>query len=247
MFKRSYKSCLLIAITALLITSCAAPQVILPTPDLNLVRTEAVVTALAQLTKEAALIQNPTKTKVVSKTTPLTTTTPYVVTATPSINSGGGTTGGGSGSGGSSGVIVPTWTPVIYGAQFITQDPLDGYPCPTGELIDYKVILKNTGAATWDHTSYYYRLKFNWTGRFPTDVELTEKDQYMLPIDVPSGSKVTLVIDIQCPAYPDPEAWTTEWRLVNDNGAEFARFFFRFYTVVHGVPTPTRANTPAPG
>ena len=241
MFKSSGKISLLIAITALLITSCAVPQVTLPTPDLNLVRTEAVMTAMAQLTKEAALIQNPTKTKVISTTTPMTTTTPYVITATPSIYGSSGSGSGSTGSGGSSGVIVPTWTPVIYQAQFVSQNYLDGYACPTGELLDFKLIFKNTGAATWN-TTYYYKRLYNLP-----DVELTKSDQYMLSSNVPSGSKATLIIDITCPTYPSPSPWTTQWGLVNDNGAVFAKFYFRFYTVPHVAPTPTKNPTPSLG
>ncbi len=242
MFKSSDKIGLLIAITALLITSCAAPQVTLPTPDLNLVRTEAVVTALAQMTKEAALIPLATQTHVVSTPEPLTTSTPYVITATPSIYGSSGVVGGGTGGSGSSGTKIPTWTPVIYQAEYVTQNYLDGYACPTGEWLDFKITFKNTGAATWDHTSYYYKKLYN----IP-DEKLTKSDQYLLSTDVPSGSKVDLIIDITCPTYPRPSAWTTQWGLVNNNGAVFARFFFRFYTVPHVAPTPTKTRTPSPG
>jgi len=242
MFKSSSKIGLLIAITALLITSCAAPQVTLPTPDLNLVRTEAVVTALAQMTKEAALIPIATQTQMVSTPETLTTSTPYVITATPSLYSGGGVTGGGTGSGGSSGITIPTWTPDVYQAQYITQNYLDGYACPTGQWLDFKVTLQNVGVVTWDQTSYYYKLLYN----IP-DVKLTKSDQYPLSVDVPYGSKVTLIIDIECPTYPSPSAWTTQWGLVNNNGEVFARFFFRFYTVLHVKPTPTKTRTPTPG
>ena len=248
MFKSSTKIGLSIVITALLITSCAAPQVTLPTPDLNLVRTEAVVTALAQMTKEAALIPMATQTEEVTTTpAPLTTSTPYVITATPSIYSGGGVTSGGTGGGSSSGTSIPTWTPVIYSAEFVTQNYLDGYHCPTGEQFDFKSTLKNTGAATWNHKTYYYKLLYNLNGKFPADVKLTNSDQYPLPVDVPSGSKVELVIDIMCPKYPSEAAWTTQWVLVNDNGAGFAKFFFYFYTVPHGTPIPTKTRTPSPG
>ena len=241
MLKNSGKIGLLIAITALLITSCAAPQVILPTPDLNLVRTEAVMTAKALMTKEAALIPIASQTPVVATPELLATSTPYVITATPSIYGSGGVVSGGTGGSGSSGTKIPTWTPVIYGAEYVTQNYLDGYRCPTGELLDFKVTLKNTGAATWDHT-YYYKKLYN----IP-DVKLTKNDQYMLTTDVLSGSKITLIIDIECPTYPSPSAWTTQWGLVNDNGAVFARFFFRFYTVTHVTPTPTMTRTPSPG
>jgi hypothetical protein len=242
MFKSSDKIFLFIAITALLITSCAAPQVVLPTPDLNLIRTEAVVTAMAQLTKETALIPSATQTKAVLTFEPLTSSTPYVITATPYIIGGGGSTGGGTGGGSSSGTKIPTWTPVIYQAEFVAQNYLDGYACPTGEELDFKLTFKNTGAATWDSAHYYYKRLYN-----SPDVKLTKSDQYSLSTDVPSGSKVTLIIDIQCPKYPSPSPWTTQWGLVNNNGAVFARFYFRFYTVEHIAPTPTKTRTPSPG
>jgi len=242
MFKSLGKICVLIAITAWFITSCAAPQVTLPTPDLNLVRTEAVVTAMAELTKEAALIPIATQPEMTSTPEPLITSTPYVITATSSIYGSGGVSSGGTGSSGSSGAIIPTWTPVIYQAQFVTQNLLDGYACQTGWWMDFIITLKNTGAATWDHTSYYYKLLYN-----SPNVKLTKQNQYPLPVDVPSGSKVNLVIDIECPTYPSPAAWTTQWGLVNDNGEVFYHFYFRFYTILHIVPTPTKTHTPSPG
>jgi hypothetical protein len=165
-----------------------------------------------------------------------------VITATPSIYSGGGVTSSGTGGGGSSGISIPTWTPVIYQAEYVTQNYLDGYACPTGQLLDFELTFKNTGAATWDHTSYYYKLLYN-----SPDKKLTKSNQYPLSVDVPSGSKVTLIIDIECPTYPSPSAWTTQWGLVNNNGEVFARFFFRFYTVLHVESTPTKTRTPSPG
>ena len=242
MFKNSGKIVLAIAVSVLLITSCAVPQVTLPTPDLNLVRTEAVVTALAQLTKEAALIPNPSQAAAVATSEPMTTSTPYMITDTPYIYGGGGVVSGGTGGGGSSGVTIPTWTPVIYQAEFVTQNYMDGYPCPTGEEPDFRLTFKNTGAATWDHTKYYYKLLYN-----SPNVKLTKSSSYPLPIDVPSGSKVTLIIDILCPTYTSPQAWTTQWGLVNNNGDIFARFYFRFFTVTHVTPTPVNTRTPSPG
>jgi hypothetical protein len=248
MYKKNLgKIGLFIAITALLITSCAAPQVTLPTPDLNLVRTEAVVTAMAQLTKQAAIFSTAAKTKTATPTESLTTLTPIAATATPSIYGSSGSSGGSSGGGGSGGATSPTAKPVIYGAQYITQNPLDGYPCPTGELPDFKVTLKNTGAATWNHTSYYYKLLYNLQGKESTGEQLTKNSLYYIPNDVPSGSKVTLTLDIQCPKYPSPTAWTTQWGLVNDNGEIFARFYFRFYTGAHAVPTLAKTPTQSPG
>ncbi len=244
MFKSSSKIFLIIALTAMLITSCAAPQVVLPTPDLDLVRTEAVVTAIAQMTKEAALIPSATQTVLIPE--PMVTSTPFVITATPYIVGSSGSTSGGTSGGSSGGTPIPTWTPVIYLAQFVTQNYSDGYVCPTGQVLDFKLTFKNMGAATWSSSTYYYKLLYNLQGNESTGQRLTKVDQYPLSVDVPSGSKATLTIDIQCPTYPSPSAWTTQWGLVNNNGAIFARFYFRFYTG-HVEPAPTKTSTPSPG
>ena len=56
MFGKLAKVGWLVALAAILVTaSCATPKVTMPTPDENLVRTEAVQTAMAQLTREALL------------------------------------------------------------------------------------------------------------------------------------------------------------------------------------------------
>ena len=89
MFKRSGKISFLIAIAVLIFIGCAEPQVSLPTPDLNLVRTEAVVTAVAQMTRQAALNPVPTQKPVIPTAQPLNTSTPIVITATTSIYGSG--------------------------------------------------------------------------------------------------------------------------------------------------------------
>jgi hypothetical protein len=246
MFKRSGKMCVLIAMAVFLMSSCAAPLVSAPTPDLNLVRTEAVVTAVAQMTKQAAINTIPSQAPVIPTTEPFVTSTPFVATATTSIFDGGGmsSSGGSSSSGtgsGSSGATVPTWTPVIYRAVFVTQNYLDGYNCPTGEQLDFKVTFQNVGLATWDTTHYYLKRMYN-----SPDIKLTNSDQYPIKADVPSGAKGTFVIDIACPTYPGGP-WTTQWGLVNDNGDIFAKFYFRFFTGLHATPTPVKTRTPSPG
>ncbi len=228
---------MIILAIGLLLTACA-PKVVMPTQDINLVRTEAVQTALAQVTREAALAPAPSATPMPATITPLAgTPVVVVVTATSPIYSGGSSSGGGSYS---AVTPIPTWTPVIYKAQFITQNYLDGYPCLTGNDIDFIVTLKNIGAATWDKTYYY---KVLWE----TVKIATQPQGYFLEKNVLTGEQIKLTMDIKCPTVPGGP-WTSQWGLVNDNGEVFARFYFKFFTVLHPpTPTPTATRTPSPG
>lgn len=241
MYKNSGKFVFLIAMAVALLTACAVPKASLPTPDLNLVRTEAVVTAVAQLTKQAALLPQPTLTPIIPTAAPSATAPSFVITATPFYSSGGGSSGGGSGSGGSiSGTPIPTWTPIIYKAKLVDQYPLDGYICPTGEEPDLTWTLQNMGVATWDTTHYYIKRLYN-----NPEIPLTKNDTYPLPADTPPGGKVNLMIDILCPKFPGGP-WLTQWELIG-NGQHVAYFNFRFYTGLHATKTPEKTPTNTPG
>lgn len=249
MFKKSGKFVILVAMAVILFTACAAPKASLPTPDLNLVRTEAVVTAVAQLTRQAALLPQPSQTPIIPTVEPSATAPSFVMTATP-FYSGGGSSGGGSGSGGSiSGTPIPTWTPTFYLAKFVTSNPADGYVCPTGEEPDYKVTLQNLGLATWDTTHYYIRKVKDWSGKETWDLPLTKNTTYPLPVNISSGGKVTFMIDILCPKFPSEKSWSTCWELVNDNGDKVpgSGFCFIFYTGLHATKAPTKIPTASPG
>ena len=251
MFGKLAKVGWLVALAAILVTaSCAIPKVTMPTPDENLVRTEAVQTAMAQLTREALLA--PSSNTNTSTPVPSTTPNMVVVTATSSMGSSSTGSGGTSGSSGSSSTFVPTWTPSVYIAQYVawSQNPQDGYRCQSGDQIDVSWKLKNIGVVTWKRSEYYYHLLYNLEGNHSTDLRLTKNTLYYLPNDVDPGDTVTLVVDIMCPVSPpepDQVAYTTQWELVNDNGAGFAKFFFRFYSVFHTEPSATPTITPSPG
>jgi hypothetical protein len=233
----------LIAIAAILMAvSCATPQIAIPTQNLDLIRTEAVQTAQAQMTKEALLAPSIAGTLTPTWTPIVFTATPEVATATASISGGSSTGGSSSGSSSSSGgVVVPTWTPSVYQAKIVGEYPLDGYPCLTGNLIDKTWTIQNTGGVTWDKTVYYIHLRYN-----NPNITLTKYTLYHLLTNVAPGDKVTVTVDILCPPEPGGP-FTTQWGLVNDNGADFAGFYFRFYTVLKGTAIPAPTSTPSPG
>ena len=165
------------------------------------------------------------------------------LTATTSLGGGGTSAGSGtgySGGGYSGGTPIPTWTPVIYKAQFIEskQYPWDGFKCGTGDEIDVTWTLKNIGLATWDTTYYYKMIK--------ETVPISKSTLYMLKQNVPSGQELKIIVDIICPKTIGGP-YSTEWGLVNDNGEVFARFWFGFYTVAHTPVPPTPTHTQSPG
>lgn len=134
------------------------------------------------------------------------------------------------------GLTAPTRTPIIYNAKLVDQYPPDGYICPTGGQLDFKITMQNAGVATWKAIQFYIKRLYN-----SPDIRLTNYDLYPLVADIPPGEKGTFTIDVACPTFPGGP-WTTQWGLVNNNGEIFARFYFRFYTGIH--PTKTPASTP---
>ena len=139
------------------------------------------------------------------------------------------------------GLPASTLTPVIHNAKLVDQYPLDGYICPTGEQLDFKITLQNVGNAPWKAIQFYIKRMYN-----SPDIRLTNYDLYPLVADIPPGEKGTFTIDVACPTFPGGP-WTTQWALVNDNGEIFAKFFFRFYTGVYPTKTPAKTPTKPPG
>ncbi len=139
------------------------------------------------------------------------------------------------------GLPVPTWTPVIHNARLVDQYPLDGYICPTGEQLDFKITMQNVGSVTWKAIQFYIKRMYN-----SPDIRLTNYDLYPLVADIPPGEKGTFTIDVACPTIPGGP-WTTQWGLVNNNGEIFARFYFRFYTVFQPTETPVKPTITTPG
>ena len=216
MFKIFGKVGLTLAVIALLAGSgCVTPApVIEETPDLNLIKTQAVETAVMQITAEAKMMPSPTSTEVPSTATPLeNSNTPLTATAIPA---GGG--------GGYSNTPMPTWTPIVYGCKFINQTPDDGIQY-IGADVDVIWTLKNVGAATWKAGTYYY----HWAGYD----DISPSHWYSLKEDVPPYATVKVIVDVHVPVAPGK--YRTQWYMVNDNGEEFCGFYY----YVHAIPLPT--------
>jgi len=218
----------------LLSAACTAAEPAEPTADLSAIKTEAVKTAMAEMTVQAAL-SSPTETDVPATMTPLPTATLDTEAAQPVA---GATSSGGGG--GSSGTAIPTWTPVVYGCEYVTQSPLDG-PQTSGWNYDFRITMRNVGSATWTTNDYYIKWYDDPTN--DDDINLSPRNIYKLPHDVAPYETVEILIDIQVPTTPiTVPGWISNWRIVNDNGEEFCKFYHQ--VTMSLTPVPTRTATP---
>jgi len=204
----------------------ACTQKVVPseaTADLGMVKTQAVQTAVSQMTADAAAnVQATATSSLLPTSTPLAASAvTQIPTATPYRSSGGGVSGGG---GSSSGTAYPTATPDVYICEVIDQTPLDGNQY-VGADIDVVWTLKNVGAATWKAGTYYY----HWTGYS----DLSPVHSFQLSEDVPMYGTVKVMIDVKVPITPGK--YRTQWYLVNDNGENFCGFYY----YVNAIPLPT--------
>jgi hypothetical protein len=217
----------------LFVSACTAAEPAEPTADLNAIKTEAVKTAMAEMTVQAAL--SPTETDVPATLTPLPTATLDSDAAQPAASSSSSSSGSSSGGGGgTSGTPIPTWTPDVYRCEFVTQTPLDG-PQTTGWNYDFVMTMRNVGIADWTKADYYVK----WVG----GDDLSPSHIYKLPHDVGYWETVDITIDIQVPTQPKSvPGYITEWAIVNDNGEEFCNFYHQITMTL--TPVPTNTKTP---
>lgn len=217
---------------AVLLAACGPAAAKEPTPDAEAIRTQAVQTAIVEMTVQAAL--NPTATSVPPTITPLPTATQGTAVPAQVSSSGSGSSSGGS-SGGSSGPI-PTWTPDVYKCAVIDEYPYD-QAMHTGWMGDKVWTVKNTGIATWN-TKEYYVMQLS-----EVDFDLTVKDQYPLRNDVSPGQTYDVIVDVWVPVDPVQDIQIEKWGIVNDNGDIFCRFFI---AIPYTYPAPTKTPTKNP-
>ncbi|NMB62945.1 MAG: hypothetical protein GYA18_11490 [Chloroflexi bacterium] len=210
-------------LAVVLLSACTQQPAAEATPDLGEVKTQAVQTAVSQMTADAKrlteepAVEQPT-------ITPLPTMGATVATATSYSSGSGSTSSGGSTT--YSGSPVPTWTPVVYGCQVVGQTPVDGNQY-VGADLDVYWTLKNVGAATWKAGTYYY----HWTGYS----DLSPTHSYVLSKDVAPYETVQVMVDVKVPITVGQ--YRTQWYLVNDNGENFCGFYY--YVNAIALPTAT--------
>ena len=232
--QKNMKRMLLVVVltTVLVVTACGTGEAGEPTPDINAIRTEAVKTAMVEMTVQAAL--SPTKTPLPPTMTPLPTATINAGAAQPATGSSSSASSS-SGSGGSSGAIVtagPTATLDPYRCEYITEDPLDG-PQITGANYDKSWTFRNVGTATWTVSGYYVK--------WDSGPDLSYQHIYKIPHDVAPYESVVISVDVFIPTNPISVgiAYVDYWQLISDNGDVVCSFQNTITRTYPPPPTPT--------
>lgn len=219
---------------ALLLSACAAPAEVEPTQDVNMIRTQAVQTAMVEMTVQAAL--NPTATSVPPTLTPLpTATVGTAVPATPASGGSGGSTGGSSG--GSSGTKIPTATPDAWKCQIVDEFPLDK-PQMTGWEYDRHWIIKNIGTTTWWADDVYVQFDESCT----KCENIAYQDMFYINKNVEPGDTVDIFVDIDVPTSPVAfPGFTMAWDMISENGGLICEFW---NNIPSTYPAPTKTPKP---
>jgi hypothetical protein len=224
-------------LSVMLIAACGEGEPQEPTPDVNAVRTQAVQTAMAEMTVQAAL--SPSETPVPPTLTPLPTAT-QATAETPAASAGSSSSGSSSGS--SSVPPTPPWSSLVYKCEVIDEYPLDA-PQPTGADYDKHWIVKNIGKVEWTVGDFY----LTWTGGDNLSGAVRGKLNQDLPHDVGVGDTVDIFVDISLPKKPvEFPGLVTNFGIVNDNGEVFCKFYHHI-TVIYPYMTPLPTATKVPG
>jgi len=209
----------LLVLASILLSACGLAAKQEPTPDAVTIKTQAVETAMAQITVQAAL--NPSATPLPPTITPLPTATRY--TLTPAAI-GGSTSGGTSGGGGSKlATLTPTmssWSSDDYRCEFVDQYPYDQAQ-KAGSEYDVVWTVRNIGDRTW-YPDLMQVVRIS-------GAEIAPNGMVPLPKTVKPGETVDIRVDIELPSNPQDYMLSTEWGIKNDKGTVFCRFY-------HAIP-----------
>jgi hypothetical protein len=223
----------LLVVSILLLAACTPKEAAEPTPDPNMVYTQAAETVAAQLTsqapKEPTIDPNKIRTEAAQTVaaemaqkatiTPLptlaqiNTLAPLPAQAQPTAP-------------------LPS-TSAGNAAEWRGQWPVDGTSVSVGIDTDAYWTLKNIGTKTWTK-QYQYRFYLG-------DGQFHKTKAYFLPKDVLPGEEITITVDMKA-NLPNGNYYEM-WVLTDENGVNFSQFDVRFSV---GGAAPTSAATKAP-
>lgn len=222
----------LVMVAVILVTACAGGEPQEPTLDADAIKTQAVQTAMAEMTVQAAL--NPSATPVPPTMTPLPTATKGTAVPTkPVVVSS-------SGSGGSSGVAIPTWTPDAWKCEILDEYPQD-YAQMTGWEYDKHWIIKNTGTTTWWGNDVY--VKYVEKSYSIENISSLKSEKY-IDKNVEPGDTIDFYVDIDVPTNPIASpGYIMEFQMISGVGGLICKFN---HNIPYTYPAPTKTPSPSP-
>ncbi len=179
-----------------------------PSPDLDVIRTEAVATYEAGIPPTAEPTQLPTPTAAPTNTPQVDLPTAIPLpTIQPSVTHAP--------------VVVKTSAPVIITGDhgyLVSQNPADWAKIAPGDGQAVFFTIMNNGTTTWT-TDYSFRYIDGYKAWGVTEVKLQD--------DVKPGHTAFLGIDVFPPEDPG-NYYTTYWGLFNADGDKFLQVYFTF-------------------
>lgn len=208
----------IVSILAVSLSACGPSAPAEPTIDPNMIKTEAVQTAYAQMTLEA--IMNPTATPMPTET-PLPTNTmeptlTFTVAALPGI-----TTNSSLPAIATQPVVgvAPTAASVGDKAEWVSQTPEDGtkmyirHVNSISPIFDIYWKIKNIGTTTWNDT---YKIRFFSGDKFYRDVT-----EFNFPKGITTAPDETVEIKVVASRPYTAGTYTSTWVLTNPDGVNF--------------------------
>lgn len=226
--KRAAGFCLVLA-AVLFLTACGLKESAEPTPDVEAIRTQAVQTAQAEMTVQAAL--HPTATQIPATITPLPTAT--VGTPLPTAKPLGSGGGSGGSSGGSSDAKIPTATPDAWRCQILDEYPLDK-PQMTGSEYERHWIIKNIGTTTWWANDVFVEFDESCT----KCENITYQKEFFINKNVEPNDTIDISVYIDVPTNPVAfPGYTMAWDMTSGVGGLICEFW---NNIPSTYPAPTK-------
>ncbi len=226
MLKFTKSAGVLLLALSILLSGCSQKAQPSPTPDSQMVITQAAQTAQALLTNAAILTPSATATLPPTQTA---TMAPATSTFIPTL-------------------ITPLASATITiqtspdRAIYVDQSPADGSIVTPGSEFNVVWRVKNTGTTTW---TTQYRL------RFYAGTQMSPVNAVALPNTVKPQEEVQITLPIRAPAAPGE--YNTIWVLSNAQDSNFFNVFIRIVVAgatatatVEVTPTVEATLTPTP-
>ncbi len=223
---------LIIIILAVSLSACGPSAPVEPTIDPNLIKTEAVQTAFAQMTLEA--IMNPSATPQPTDTPVPTATTAPTMTVTATAGTPVALPGVATQAVALPGVATKPASglaPVTTGdkGEWVSNTPEDDFKfylkTDTGKFrnggVDLTWVIRNTGTTTWNGTYF---------ARYYSGTKIVSPDSvYLKETSVAPGGVANITVDVICPSTAG--TYYTTWVLSNPDGQNFVTFTFQIIVV----------------
>jgi hypothetical protein len=190
-----------IIITVLFLIGCQSVESSQITLDTGMIKTEAVRTAIAEITVQAIL--NPTSPAVTLTSVPIPEAKEIAIqsTETPNFQE----------------VEIPVEPVYACSIDQSASLPKDG-PQPAGEKVEKIWVIRNSGNVAWNAEN----VKIKWVG----GVNLCDQDCQDWSGQVKPGDEYTLKIDLTMPSIATNKVQIVEWGLVNPANEIFCKLYY---------------------